>query len=122
MRLPGLEAESLTEEQFQSLMSFAARVAENLEAIDSFGTMRQIIEELDVWATPAVENGQKVVYVLCYLGEKELCLLSSTTKQAEIKNGRASALPFELGSKGPDFGPSPTTGLVHPAPGRPAGR
>jgi site-specific DNA recombinase len=68
-----VEAQTVTQEQMQTLQDFAADVAEGLEAAEAdFQTRRCIIEALDVQATLAVEDGQKVVYVRCVLGKKLL--------------------------------------------------
>ena len=61
---------TLTREQVQTLQDFAAQVAEGLEDADAdLETRCGIVEDLDVWATLAVEDGQKVVYARCMLGE-----------------------------------------------------
>jgi site-specific DNA recombinase len=60
----------LTEEQVASLQDFAAAVATALEIVDEdFEAKRRIVEELDVQVTLGVENGQKVVYARCILGD-----------------------------------------------------
>ena len=65
-----LEMESLSEDEIQSLRDFAAEVAEGLQcAEEDFETRRRIIEELDVQVTLSVEDGQKVLYARCMLGE-----------------------------------------------------
>jgi SMC interacting uncharacterized protein involved in chromosome segregation len=73
-----LEARELSMEQIETIQEFAARVTENLEAMrDDFEMKRRLVEELDVHVTLAVEDGQKVVYARCLLGE-DLFLTSST--------------------------------------------
>lgn len=58
-----LEMQTLTEDQVLSIQAFAAEVAEGLSAAeDDYKIKRRIIEELDVQATLAIEDGQKVVY------------------------------------------------------------
>jgi site-specific DNA recombinase len=108
-----LEAQLLTEKQIQSIQEFAAKVGEGLEAIgDDFDTKRRIIEELDVWATLSVEDGQKVVYVRCMLGDEELSIETSHTRRAAQRGARR---PRQLAQPCPaDYlrfgGCSPATG------------
>jgi hypothetical protein len=65
-----LEIEAISEEEIQSLRDFAAEVSEGLEqAEEHFETRRRIIEELDVQVTLSVEDGQRVLYARCMLGE-----------------------------------------------------
>jgi hypothetical protein len=49
-----------------------------MEGIDkSFERRRQLIELLDVWVTLTVEEGQKVAYARCMLGENLLSIAST---------------------------------------------
>jgi len=74
-----LSAHSLTQEQVQQLQDVARRVAKGLEAADDdFQTRLAIIETLDVRATLAVENGERVVYVRGILGDEALSITSNT--------------------------------------------
>lgn len=76
-----MKAQTLTEEQIQTLMSFAATVSDNLEAMDTdFGARRRLIEELDVQATLAVEDGERVVYASCIVGEEVLPIVPKESK------------------------------------------
>ena len=78
-----LETQVLSAEQIQSIQEFAAKVGENLEAMDAdFDARRRIIEELDVWATLAVEDEQKVVYARCIIGCDALSIVSKSTRTA----------------------------------------
>ncbi len=86
-----LEAQTLTEEQIQSLKDFAAEVAGGLEHADEdFESRRQIIDTLDVRATLAVEDGDKVVYVRCMVGDGVLSIVNSSTEK-KGEPGRWSA-------------------------------
>jgi site-specific DNA recombinase len=77
-----LEAQLLTTEQIQSIQEFAATVGETLEAIsDDFSAKRKIIEDLDVWATLTVEDGQRVVRARCVLGDETLSIEASSTRR-----------------------------------------
>ena len=65
-----LNAQLLTAEQIQTIQEFAAKVSETLGAMDGdLGAMRGLVEALDVQITLAVEDGQKVVYARCMIGE-----------------------------------------------------
>lgn len=56
---------------------FAKKMSENLEATDDdFEMKRWFVNEIDVNATLVVENGEKVIYARCWLGE-EVFLTSS---------------------------------------------
>jgi len=73
-----LEAQLLTTEQIQTIQTFAAKVGENLEAMDGdLAAMRALIAALDVQVTLIVEDGQKVVYARCIIGEGS-CPVSQT--------------------------------------------
>jgi site-specific DNA recombinase len=66
-----LEKHLLTVEQIHTIQEFAKKVGENLEAMgDDLKMKRRLVEELDVNATLAVEDGQKVIYARCWLGEE----------------------------------------------------
>lgn len=70
-----LEAQSLTDDEMQSLRAFAAEVARGLDAAEQdFETRREIIELLNVEGTLAMEDEQKVTYVRCMLGDAELSI------------------------------------------------
>jgi site-specific DNA recombinase len=75
-----LEAQVLTEEQIQALQDFTAEVAEGLQAAEEdFETRRRIIRMLNVQVTLAEEDGQKVVYVRCMVGEDVLSIATHST-------------------------------------------
>ena len=65
-----LEARVLSLEQIQTIQDFAAKVRENLAAMqDDFEMKRRLVEELDACTTLTVEDGRKVIYARCLLGE-----------------------------------------------------
>jgi len=65
-----LEQRQLTQQQIKSLMQFTAEVAQGLEVAEGdFSARRRIIEMLNVQATLTIEDGQKVAYVQCSLGD-----------------------------------------------------
>ena len=76
-----VEAEALSQDHIQRIQGSVADVIEGLEAAEEhFGIRRRLIEELDVQAILAVEEGQKVVYARCMLGERVLSVANPTTK------------------------------------------
>jgi site-specific DNA recombinase len=77
-----LKTQALSHEQVQTIQDFAAQVGEGLESMgNDFEAKRRLIQELDVWATLSVEDGQKVVYARCMLGDDELSIESSSTRR-----------------------------------------
>ena len=75
-----METEALSQDHIERIQKFVAEVLEGLEAAEErFETRRRIIEELDVQAILAVEEGQKVVYARCMLGERVLPVANTTT-------------------------------------------
>jgi hypothetical protein len=73
-----LESRVFSSEQIQTVQDFAAKVRENLEAMqDDFEMKRRLVEELEVCVTLTVEDGRKVIYARCLLGEG-VCLTSRT--------------------------------------------
>jgi hypothetical protein len=80
-----LQAQLLTTEQIQTIQSFAAKVGENLEAMDGdLAAMRALIAALDVQVTLVVENGQKFVYTRCIVGESS-CSVSQTIDEGNCQ-------------------------------------
>jgi len=77
-----LEARTLTHGHVQTLQDFAARITKGLMLAESeISVRRALIEDLDVQVTLAVEDGQKVVYARCLLGEQRLLVVSPTTEE-----------------------------------------
>lgn len=77
-----VEARTLTDKQIQSIKEFAAKMARAVKASDSDGSFesrRQIIEQLDMEALLAVEDGQKVAHVSCMLGAEILRIATKST-------------------------------------------
>jgi hypothetical protein len=78
-----LEARMLTVDRIESLQDFTAKIVRGFEAAEEdFETRHRVIQLLDAQATLAVENGQKVVYARCILGEAERCVVSNSTPAA----------------------------------------
>jgi hypothetical protein len=68
-----LDTHVLTPQQIKTIQEFAARARKDLSVMDEgFEAKRSIVEALDVEATLVVEDGKKVIYVRCMLGE-EVC-------------------------------------------------
>ena len=78
--LAQLEAQTLTDEQIESILEFTQEMRQGLEAAElDFEKRRQLIEALDVRVRLAVEDGQKIVYVRCKAGKGVLSVVPSTT-------------------------------------------
>jgi len=76
-----LETQTFTDEQVQTVMEFAQGVARGLETADQdFEARRRVVEMLDVRATLAVEDGEKVAYVRCMLGDEALSVRQPNTR------------------------------------------
>ena len=74
-----LEAQMLTDEQINSLREFIAQVGQGLEQAEvDFETKRWIIDMLNLEATLAAENGEKVVYGRCLFGETVLSVVPTS--------------------------------------------
>ncbi len=96
-----LDAQFLNADQVAGLQAFAARVAEKLAAADQdFASQRYVIDELDVMATLAVEDGVKVVYARCVLGQKTLSIASTTTHRKHLPH-RCHPKPPRRAAAGP---------------------
>ncbi len=89
-----LEEQVLSVEQIQSIQELAAKVGENLEAMgDDFGAKRGLIEAIDVWVTLVEEDGEKVVYTRCIIGEDTLSIESKSTGRCAGGGGRNGGFP-----------------------------
>jgi len=77
-----LEASIITDEQIETIELFASKVALGLPHM-TFEQKRQLIDLLDVQATLAVEEGQKVVHVRCEIGEETLRIVSTNIDSDE---------------------------------------
>lgn len=74
-----LESRTLTDSQMRALEEFAACIVQGLgRADEDFEIRRQIIDILDVQATLTVENGEKVAYVRCVVGDGVLRVANDT--------------------------------------------
>ena len=81
-----VEARTLTDKQIQTIREFAVKMAEAVKASDSddsFESRRQIIEQLDMEALLAVEDGQKVAHVSCMLGAEISHVGTKSTETAK---------------------------------------
>jgi site-specific DNA recombinase len=76
-RLAGV---TLTDRQKRDIRAFAAKAGKGLSVADrSFAARRKLVELLDVTATLALEDGQKVAYARCVLGERAFGIVSGNT-------------------------------------------
>jgi hypothetical protein len=69
-----------TDDQIASLQDFAAQISEGLdEAEVDFATRLRIVNELEVEATLAIEEGEKVIHAHCILKEETLSTVTPTS-------------------------------------------
>lgn len=67
-------------EQIETIRESAAKVDENLEAMDGdFDAMRGLVEVLDVQAPLTVEHDERVAYARCILAQ-DSWTVSTTTR------------------------------------------
>jgi hypothetical protein len=66
-----LETVTLTDKQMEMIQSYCAEVVEGLDHA-TFEDKRQCFDLLDVRCKLAIENGEKVVYAKCKIGEQRL--------------------------------------------------
>jgi hypothetical protein len=75
----------LTDDQILTIGEFSRKVSKGLaKAETDFATRRQIIDLLDVQVTLTIENGQKVVYARCKVGNETVLSIENTTSHAPI--------------------------------------
>jgi len=78
-----LKAQGIDENQIQTIHDFSRRVQDSLLHVQiDFATKRRLLELLGIEATLEVENGVKVAYVSCLLGEKVLSFAANATCNA----------------------------------------
>lgn len=88
-------SKGLSVEQEQIIKDFAVRLAEGLSlADDDFQTRRQIIDLLNVTATLTRENGQKVAYVSCMLGDNTFELNKNKTESGHDPSPKSLQVGF----------------------------
>ncbi len=77
-----LEAITLTDEQIQDFEEFAIQTMLDLAArqFGDFERRRKIIDDLDVRVTLAMEDGQRVAYVRCRIGEAAIPIDRPSTR------------------------------------------
>jgi site-specific DNA recombinase len=74
-----LDAQTLTDDQIADVTDFARRVGEGLEvASTDFGARRHIVNLLEAEATLTIENGQRIAYARCLLGDRRLSASATT--------------------------------------------
>ena len=75
-----LETVTLNDDQIVTIEEFAKKVVKGLDKAEGdFKTRRQIIDLLDVRATLAIEDGQKVAYVRCLVDKSPLSIESTSS-------------------------------------------
>jgi len=66
-----LEQATTSEAELQRVRDYATKVRAELDIANaSFKEKRWLIEKLDIRASLTIEDGQKIVYIECRLGEK----------------------------------------------------
>ena len=70
-----IEEQTVSPNQIENIFEFANKISAGLEAADQdFHHKREIVDALDVRVVLTVEDGEKVVYAQCTLGEEEFKL------------------------------------------------
>jgi len=75
--LINLEEIVITDEQIINIEAVAQEIRSKLNGKRDFASKRKIIEMMNVSGTLAVENGEKVIYIQCILGEDRLSVNSA---------------------------------------------
>jgi hypothetical protein len=71
---------SLSEREINSIKEYAAAIAKGLDTLQTdFESRERLMDLLDVQVTLGVEDGQKVAYVRCNLGNSNLLIAPFTT-------------------------------------------
>ena len=73
-----MEDSVISDEQIVNIETIAQEIRDKLNGKRDFASKRKIIEMMNVSGTLAVENGEKVIYVQCILGEDRLSVNSAT--------------------------------------------
>jgi hypothetical protein len=72
-----IKEDTFSYEQIMELENFARAIAKGIKVAD-FETKRRVINLLDVRGKLAIENGEKVVYVTCKLGQQQRSLVQTS--------------------------------------------
>lgn len=75
---------SFTNEDIDTIEEFAAKVRIGLNNAD-FETKRHLIDRLDVQLTLDIEDGQRIAYIRCILGENLLIVSNSSPNDEPVK-------------------------------------
>jgi hypothetical protein len=109
-----LDARTITEDQIRAVEDVAQEVAGSLDSVeDDFDTKRRVIDLLDVRATLAEEDGEKVLYVRCVLKGDRFWRLSNTSRNSDLRSpqpqrGSSRSTPARHPSRHPPpRGPTP---------------
>ena len=71
----------ITQEQIQDIQAFAQIISQRITATgeaDDFERKRQMIELLDVQVKLNLEDGERVMYLSCALGQETMFIVSSS--------------------------------------------
>jgi site-specific DNA recombinase len=85
-----LERRTLTQEEITTIKQLTERVAKGLNLVDNnddFETRQSIIEALDVTASVIVEDGRRIAYLKCKIGETTAQIISNPTPNIVLYAG-----------------------------------
>jgi site-specific DNA recombinase len=83
-----IEDHTISPAQIESIHDFAGNIRAGLDEADQdFRKRRSIVDTLDVRVVLSVEDGQKVVYAQCSLGEREFMLSNKTSPSGKNSSG-----------------------------------
>ncbi|HUT17909.1 MAG TPA: hypothetical protein VM366_02020, partial [Anaerolineae bacterium] len=75
-----LTGQTMTDKEIDTIAQFGAKIAQGLAKVEARADRkREIVEALHIRVKLAVEDGQKVAYVSCHLGEERLLVESRTS-------------------------------------------
>ena len=84
-----LQGRAVSEAEIQSIQTFAAELAERLDVGGYEGDierMRQVLDVLDVRATLAFEDGERVLYLTCRLDSDRFVVKQTTCRRSKPEN------------------------------------
>jgi site-specific DNA recombinase len=82
-----LASQSLSIEEIRTAKELAEQISIRIDAMDAdFAPRRQLVEILDLRATLAVENDERVVYVSCHLGDDRVFVYCASEQSPKCGN------------------------------------
>lgn len=89
----------ITQEQIQDIQAFAQIISQRITATgetDDFERKRQMIELLDVQVKLNLEDGERVMYLSCALGQETMFIVSSSNCRWRIHYRTLLRKSFEM--------------------------